>query len=39
MENMRKELWNQLDGETERAFGVCQAYMSLLNRGRTVLRV
>jgi hypothetical protein len=38
MDNTRKELWDQLDGETERAFGAFQAYMSLPSRDRTVLR-
>ena len=37
MENNQKELWDQLDGETERAFGAFQAYMSLPSRDRTVL--
>jgi hypothetical protein len=32
------ELWNQLDNETERAFGAFQVYMSLPSRDRTVLR-
>jgi hypothetical protein len=37
MDNNQKELWDQLDGETERAFGAFQAYMSLPSRDRTVL--
>ena len=38
MDNTRKELWDQLDGESERAFGAFRAYMSLPSRDRTVLR-